>query len=983
MLLFSNQLSAQFPQMGNDIDGEAVLNFFGSSVSLSTNGKVLAAGATLNSGNGNYAGHVRIYDWNGAAWIQKGNDIDGENSHDNSGTAISLNNEGNIIAIGASNNSDNGVYAGHVRIYEWNGITWIQKGNDIDGENSHDNSGSAVSLSADGNIIAIGARENNDNGNDAGHVRIYEWNGTIWVQKGNDIDGENSFDKSGWAVSLSADGSIIAIGAPDNSANGNYSGHARIYEWNGTIWVQKGNDIDGEAAGDNSGWDLSLSSNGNTLAIGAPYNNENGNYSGHVRVYVWSGTTWIQKGNDIDGVDPGAIAGLSVSLSSNGNKLAIGTKDQALNPAHIRIYKWNGTAWLQEGNGIQEEVSYHPEGHAISLSGNGNRLAIGSERANGNGSASGHVRIYSLKGIYGYAYQDFNKNCIQDSLEIGLAQRILILTPGNIVLQTNSSGFWLIDSLPIGTYTITADSSSSNWQLTCPVTQSFTVTNSDSLIQAPSFGYHSNSPCSAPDISIQAPFLRPGFSNQYIYIQACNSPIGSAILNSAYAIVELDPLLSINTASIPYTNLGNNQYQVNLGDLYPGQCTNFVLNTTLSTNAVLGQTLCMNAKLYPVDSCALDSIPNPYPNTPLGTVSPCTLPWDRSSLSVEVSCVNDSVRFVITNTGYFGSGDMDCFTPVRIYLDGAYILLDSIQLVGGDSTIFMFAGNGQTWRLEADQHPLHPGNSQPNATIENCGTGVWARNLVNILPHDDADPVVDIYCGLVTGSYDPNNKIGYPLGAGINYDVLPNQDMEYVINFQNTGTDTAFTIVIRDTLSTDFDIFSVQAGVSSNDYTFRMYGPRILEWKFNNIMLPDSNVNEPASHGFVTFKVNQVPNLPNGTVIENSAAIYFDFNAPIITNTSWHTINDNFFISIAVTQVQSENNTTKIFPNPTTGIITIQIDQDFNTATIQTFNTLGQLVSTNRTREARSNLTLPKEAGIYFIRVEIDGVLHTHKVVKK
>jgi uncharacterized repeat protein (TIGR01451 family) len=125
---------------------------------------------------------------------------------------------------------------------------------------------------------------------------------------------------------------------------------------------------------------------------------------------------------------------------------------------------------------------------------------------------------------------------------------------------------------------------------------------------------------------------------------------------------------------------------------------------------------------------------------------------------------------------------------------------------------------------------------------------------------------------------------------GTTHNILPNQEVEYLIRFQNTGNDTAFTIVIRDTLQSDFDIFSVRSGVSSDNYDFRMYGPRVLEWTFNNIMLPDSNVNEPESHGFIKFTVRQNRDLPIGTLLENSAAIYFDFNPPIITNTYFHTI---------------------------------------------------------------------------------------------
>jgi uncharacterized repeat protein (TIGR01451 family) len=254
------------------------------------------------------------------------------------------------------------------------------------------------------------------------------------------------------------------------------------------------------------------------------------------------------------------------------------------------------------------------------------------------------------------------------------------------------------------------------------------------------------------------------------------------------------------------------------------------------------------------------------------------------------------------------------------------VVLDSIRIVGGDSVVFMFAGTGGTIRLEADQHPLHPGNSHPNANVENCGNGTWSPGIINTMPQNDADPIIDIYCGQVTAPIDPNDKIGFPLGVGTTHAIRQNQQIEYLIRFQNVGTDTAFNIVIRDTLSTDLNIFTVQSEVASHPYEFRMYGPRILEWRFDNIMLPDSNVNEAASHGFVKFTVQQNPDLPIGTVIENNAAIYFDFEAPVITNTYFHTIT-NFSIQVSTEKINNfETASVKVIPNPFSNNALLQVE---------------------------------------------------------
>ena len=212
-------------QLGADIDGEDDNDWSGQSVSMNAAGDRLAIGAPLN-GIG-IAGHVRIYDWNGTAWMQVGNDIEGD-SLDQSGHSVSMNSTGDRLAIGGIGG------AGRTRIFDWNGTAWIQLGADIDGEAANDDSGYSVSMNAVGDRLAIGARFNDGNGFSSGHARIYDWDGTAWTQVGTDIDGESSGDRCGHSVSINATGDRLAIGAPDAAGKG----RTRIFEWNGTAWIQ-------------------------------------------------------------------------------------------------------------------------------------------------------------------------------------------------------------------------------------------------------------------------------------------------------------------------------------------------------------------------------------------------------------------------------------------------------------------------------------------------------------------------------------------------------------------------------------------------------------------------------------------------------------------------------------------------------------------------------------------------------------------------
>jgi uncharacterized repeat protein (TIGR02543 family) len=409
--------STSFDQIGSDIDGEAANDLSGLPITLSSDGTTLAIGAYQNSGNGDSAGHVRVYERNGSTWQQKGTDIDGEAANDYSGYSVSLSSDGNIVAVGAYRNDGNGTNSGHVRVYEWNGNAWVQMGADIDGEAADDYSGHSVSLSSDGTILAIGAPYNDGTGSNSGHARVYEWNGSTWQQKGTDIDGEAADDYSGYSVSLSSDGTIVAIGAPYNDGTGAGAGHVRVYEWNETAWVQTGTDINGEVAGAESGYSVSLSSDGTIVAIGAPGNDGSGAGAGHVRVYEWNGTAWVQTGADIDGESVVDRSGESVSLSSDGTIVAIGAPwndGNGRDAGHVRLYEWNGSAWQQKGVDIDGEAVDNYSGNSVSLSSDGTILAIGAFGNDDNGSFAGHVRVYSIVTTLSITYDSQGGSAVSD-----------------------------------------------------------------------------------------------------------------------------------------------------------------------------------------------------------------------------------------------------------------------------------------------------------------------------------------------------------------------------------------------------------------------------------------------------------------------------------------------------------------------------------------------------------------------------------------
>jgi hypothetical protein len=282
---YSPDTTPKWTQLGEDIDGEAHSDYSGYSVSLSSDGTILAIGAIMNDDNGQNSGHTRVYQYVGNTWTQLGGDIDGEAASDYSGASVSLSSDGTILAIGAYNNDGTATNAGHVRVYQYSNNAWAQLGSDIDGEAKDDSSGRSISLSSDGTIVAIGGSLNGGTGSQAGHVRVYQYANSAWSQLGSDIDGEAASDRSGSSVSISSDGMMVAIGAIYNDGTGSNAGHVRVYQYSNNAWAQVGQDLDGEAAGDESGTAVSLSADGYTVVIGALKNDGTDSGAGHVRVY--------------------------------------------------------------------------------------------------------------------------------------------------------------------------------------------------------------------------------------------------------------------------------------------------------------------------------------------------------------------------------------------------------------------------------------------------------------------------------------------------------------------------------------------------------------------------------------------------------------------------------------------------------------------------------------------------------------------------
>ena len=179
-----------------------------------------------------------------------------------------------------------------------------------------------------------------------------------------------------------------------------------------------------------------------------------------------------------------------------------------------------------------------------------------------------------------------------------------------------------------------------------------------------------------------------------------------------------------------------------------------------------------------------------------------------------------------------------------------------------------------------------------------------------------------IYAPQVNCAYDPNDKLVLPFSEEVGNPTPLGSTLDYTVRFQNTGTDTAFTVRIEDQLDNNLDWSTFRPLAASHSYTASLDDAGKITFLFSNILLPDSTTNEPASHGFIQFEIDPVSDISEGTQIFNSADIYFDFNPPIITNS---TVNTMEMIS-GQQRIPSDFGIT-VYPNPSSGRVTIEVDQ--------------------------------------------------------
>ncbi|MEM7035897.1 MAG: hypothetical protein AAF570_02885, partial [Bacteroidota bacterium] len=498
--------------------------------------------------------------------------------------------------------------------------------------------------------------------------------------------------------------------------------------------------------------------------------------------------------------------------------------------------------------------------------------------------------------VSGFIHLDADSNCVADTNLIYLTG-MLRLQPSNLsAISAPPTGLFQMLA-PIDSSILEISSLPPYWEETCPDTVHIDLLNNSSQTAEFTVRPIVNAPLLRVDVS--AGLIRVCTSSQFAVHYAND---GTETAYNAHIRLELDTRLTMQSSNLPWQMPQNGQVFEFIIDSIPmGSSGQFWFLAKPGCAHPIGANLGLQARISP-DSFHLP--PDPI--------------WDGSDLEVDAVCnaTADSIIFTVRNVG---NNAMSTSGQVLVLEDNLMRQNFPVQLNANQDTTWKLPSNGQTWYILIDQQPGHPLSLFAADELEGCGTnalGDYHRGFAGQLPVNDDDYFRTHDRFDIIGPYDPNDKMGMPEGLDSLHYIEVGDKIEYRIRFQNTGNDTAFNVFLIDTLPPELDLTTLQVLGASHDMHYHLSGSRVLQFTFPNIQLPDSHVDFAGSQGYVRFRMHQVDSLPLGTVIENFADIYFDFNAPVRTNTYLHTIGEEFIGVVQVDGGESEAVEILAWPNP-------------------------------------------------------------------
>ncbi len=376
--------------------------------------------------------------------------------------------------------------------------------------------------------------------------------------------------------------------------------------------------------------------------------------------------------------------------------------------------------------------------------------------------------------------------------------------------------------------------------------------------------------------------------------------------------VTLDEELSLLKADLPHTLDQDGNIKFQLGLLEAGASGRFTFTAQMACEGItIGQAALVRARIQPDSFCL---IPDSQ--------------WDGADLEVIGACEGDSVVFTLRNVGVEITDE-----PVQSVIVQDIIILneDSLLLAPGEEIEFRFPATGDTYRFIIEESEGHPFSDYASAAVEGCSQdGVFSVGIYTMFPEDDQEPTVAINVQEVSGSVLPVEMRGYPKGYKEEV-IAAETDLTYKVLFTLESTDTIGRLIIRDTLPTHLDVTSVKPGPSNLPYQLEVFSSGILKFTFDDLrqLLQDSTGQVIFKLGHVSYTVSQQPDIEYGTIIDNYAWLYFDYQEPVQTNIVRRRVEEfPGFIDIVndVFDTPRSQNRLTLYPNPFKEMVTFELE---------------------------------------------------------
>ena len=641
--------------------------------------------------------------------------------------------------------------------------------------------------------------------------------------------------------------------------------------------------------------------------------------------------------------------------------------------------------------------------------------------------------------ISGLVYYDTNFNGVHDAGEPGLPGEYVTMSPGGSSVTTDANGNYSLAAMN-GTYTVTWSSTSGHSHLLSSDSSSYTVTVNGANISGYDFGAIDGLVSLSPGTAYQGELLNAIVVSRDMFLTGANpngnigySYIRNQSTNYTYSVPTASfTVLDTNRAQVLYTvplSLPVGTYELIMyvnssywylpnaltvtpapsllsGHIYYDSNNNGQFDT--GEPAISGQ----KVLLTPNNTLAIsDSYGDYVLGSDLGSHTVAWTPYLGSYV------ISSQPSYTFTNTGnmtgldfglrsglpdyttniYFNPAFMRCNQYVTSYItyvnrsnavaQGTIYMIHSPNIVFGYVNPPRTSWNGDTtfWTFSN----LQPMESRSIAvTMQNPGVGssIWYDTHIDVtdgtstIQYSESSPR---FSAIVRCSFDPNDKAVTPEGVDdVMHYTLMSDSLDYLIRFQNSGNDTAFTVLIRDTMDVSLDLTTFELIATSHTVETQIDSNRAVTFLFNNILLPDSNVDEPGSHGYIRYRIHPMAGLPDPTRVENQAFIYFDQNPAIETNITWNTLVNQ--IPVGLDNKIYIDNAVVFYPNPMdrTGQFIFRNDKSERMMITLTDISGKTVLNTTTTSE---EYTLNKgnlASGLYFFRLlnSVTGELHAGKI---